>query len=109
MTTAMFGTVVRLGAMKISVAWEDGEERSVSKDIQLAYCMTVHKFQEVRLLMFALSLSTFLRWAFLTVADLLHATRAKGRLRIISAPGIFPVVAAPVAKQKLTNLNFKRT
>jgi hypothetical protein len=31
MTTAMFGTVVRLGAMKISVAWEDGEERSVSK------------------------------------------------------------------------------
>jgi hypothetical protein len=71
MTTAMFGTVVRLGAMKISVAWEDGEERSVSKDIQLAYCMTVHKFQEVRLLMFALSLSTFLRWpAFLTVADL---------------------------------------
>jgi DNA replication protein DnaC len=112
MTTAMFGTVVRLGAMKISVAWEDGEERSVSKkDIQLAYCMTVHKFQGSEapdVCVIALNIPTMAsvldrRWIYTA------ATRAKGRLRIISAPGIFPVVAAPVAKQKLTNLNFKRT
>jgi ATP-dependent exoDNAse (exonuclease V) alpha subunit len=35
-----------LETFKNSVAWEDGEERSISKnDMQLAYCMTVHKAQ----------------------------------------------------------------
>jgi energy-coupling factor transporter ATP-binding protein EcfA2 len=110
-TTAMFGTVVRIGAFKNSVEWEDGEERSISKnDMQLAYCMTVHKAQGSEfsdVCVVALNIPTMAsvldrRWIYTA------ATRAKGRLRVISAPGLFPVVAAPVAKQKLTNLNFKR-
>jgi hypothetical protein len=104
----MFGTVVRLGAMKISVAWEDGEERSVSKDIQLAYCMTVHKFQEVRapdVCVIALNIPTMAsvldrRW--------IYADHAQGTPPYHLRSGIFPV-GSPVAKQKLTNLNFKRT
>jgi hypothetical protein len=35
-----------LSDTKVCVAWEDGQERTVSvKDVQLAYCMTVHKAQ----------------------------------------------------------------
>jgi hypothetical protein len=109
-TTAMFGDVVRVGASKYGVMWEDGEERAISKnDMQLAYCMTVHKaqgseFEDVCVI--ALSLSTMAsvldrRWMYTA------STRAKSRLRIVSAPGLHAVVSMPVKKQNLTNLNFK--
>jgi hypothetical protein len=59
------------------------------KDIQLAYCMTVHKFREVRALMFALSLNIPTMPAFLTVADLYggHAQRTPPYLRSRHLPG----------------------
>jgi hypothetical protein len=45
MTTAMIAGGP-LSDTKVCVAWEDGQERTVSvKDVQLAYCMTVHKAQ----------------------------------------------------------------
>lgn len=111
-TTAMFGVVLRAGHAKVSVMWEDKEERQIArKDLQLAYCMTVHKaqgseFEDVCVI--ALALSTMAnvldrRWTYTA------STRAKSRLRIVSAPGLFPVVAKPVNRQNLTNLNFKRT
>jgi hypothetical protein len=109
MTTAMVGRVVAPSNKKVVVAWEDGQERTVSAaDIQLAYCMTVHKaqgseFDDVLVATFAVeTMASVLdrRWIYTA------STRAKNRLRISSGPGIDELVAMPIKRQGLTNLRF---
>lgn len=109
MTTAMVGRVVSLSGKKVTVDWEDGQERAVSvTDVQLAYCMTVHKaqgseFDDVCVATFALdTMASVLdrRWLYTA------STRAKNRLCIVSGPGLDDLVAMPVKRQGLTNLKF---
>jgi hypothetical protein len=109
-TTAMLGDVVSLGSTRHTVMWEDGEERQTSRnDLQLAYCMTVHKAQGSEfddVCVVALALDTMAnvldrRWMYTAT------TRAKSRLRIVSAPGLHEVISMPVKKQVLTNMSFK--
>jgi ATP-dependent exoDNAse (exonuclease V) alpha subunit len=105
----MVGKVLAPSSKKVAVAWEDGQERTVSAtDIQLAYCMTVHKaqgseFDDVLVATFAVeTMATVLdrRWIYTA------STRAKNRLRISSGPGIDELVAMPIKRQGLTNLKF---
>lgn len=109
MTTAMVGRVVSMSGKKVRVDWEDGQERAVAvNDVQLAYCMTVHKaqgseFDDVCVATFAVDTMAKMldrRWLYTA------STRAKNRLRIVSGPGLDDLVAMPVKRQGLTNLKF---
>lgn len=112
MTTAMIGRARSMaGTNKVTVDWEDGQERAVAvNDVQLAYCMTVHKaqgseFDDVCVAAFALDTMAKVldrRWLYTA------STRAKNRLRIVSGPGLVELVAMPVKRQGLTKLKFTR-
>jgi hypothetical protein len=111
MTNAMTGSVrsTTRNMRSASVFWEDGVARTVrADDLQLAYCITVHKAQGsefadvcvVALALDSMKRSLDRRWLYTA------GTRAKDRLRILAPPGLDDIVATPTKKQSLMALAF---
>jgi exodeoxyribonuclease V alpha subunit len=112
LTNAMTGVVssVPSGAGRpLPVVWEDGVTRAArATDVQLAYCITVHKAQGSEfgdVCVVALALDTMRgsldrRWLYTA------ATRAKDRLRLAAPAGLDTLVADPVRRQSLMALSF---
>jgi hypothetical protein len=105
-TTAMFGTVVRKELSRIAWRGRMANLHFEKNDMQLAYCMTVHKAQGSEFSdVVSSSLSTYRLWPAYLIDD--------GSTRLLQGPKVAFVSFQPQFcfgrgnLQKLTNLNFK--
>jgi len=110
LTNAMVGTVSSvLSGSSLAVTWEcSGMIECATRDVALAYCLTVHKAQGsefprvcvVATSVAAMSRSLDRRWLYTAVS------RAKRQCDLISTPNVAEFVALPVRKREIVGVNF---
>jgi hypothetical protein len=110
LTNAMTGVVRSVADKKVIVDWHDeGEIECYTRDVSLAYCITVHKAQGsefphvcvVATSVPAMERSLDRRWLYTAVSG------ARETCHVFSTRTLKPFLAAPLKKREMIGISFK--